>query len=157
MPYVVGDGKAEGSTARREKLGAPIYGIIRLVTHLGFGWPAYLLAVSHQRPSSARESLPLSLCLSLSLSLFSLSLSPSVSLPPSFYRFTQEHWGRHWALDAAQRELWVFGADDILDDGDDVLRLRSGNRWLRSLFNRLLCLGNQISHCWQGNISFCSA
>jgi hypothetical protein len=86
VPYVVGDGKAEGSTARREKLGAPIYGIIRLVTHLGFGWPAYLLAVSHQRPSSARESLSLplslslSLCLSLSLSLFSLSLSPSVSL-----------------------------------------------------------------------------
>lgn len=44
VPYVAGDGKAEGSTARRATLGAPIYGIVRLITHLGFGWPAYLLS-----------------------------------------------------------------------------------------------------------------
>jgi len=44
VPYVAGDGKAEGSTARRATLGAPIYGILRLITHLGFGWPAYLLS-----------------------------------------------------------------------------------------------------------------
>lgn len=43
VPYVAGEDKAVGSTARREKMGKGIYGSIRLFVHLFFGWPAYLI------------------------------------------------------------------------------------------------------------------
>jgi len=43
VPYVAGEKKGDSSTARREKLGEGLYGVIRLVVHLFFGWPAYLI------------------------------------------------------------------------------------------------------------------
>eukprot|EP00976_Prorocentrum_cordatum_P112606 1195563-Prorocentrum_minimum.AAC.6 len=43
VPKVMGD-KGTSSQRRKEIMGAPLYGVLRLITHLGFGWPAYLLA-----------------------------------------------------------------------------------------------------------------
>ncbi|KAK3281139.1 Delta(12)-fatty-acid desaturase [Cymbomonas tetramitiformis] len=44
VPYVQGQKKGDGTMARREKFGDTIYGTVRLLTHLIFGWPAYLIA-----------------------------------------------------------------------------------------------------------------
>jgi len=43
VPHVSHGGEGTSSQRRKELLGAPLYGVLRLFTHLGFGWPAYLL------------------------------------------------------------------------------------------------------------------
>lgn len=44
VPYVAGTKEGESSKSRRQLFGEPIYTVMRLITHLVFGWPAYLVS-----------------------------------------------------------------------------------------------------------------
>lgn len=43
VPHVAGTKAGDGSRERKERMGEPIYTVVRLFTHLVFGWPAYIL------------------------------------------------------------------------------------------------------------------